>query len=97
MLSLVAFIVVAIALTIVQKETTRDDFKKFYDEAGVQGSFVLFDQQKEEWYVGYVEKGDNAYYFANCIQSSKMESKTFGKDRIEITKKILPSLKIIEW
>lgn len=46
------------------------------------------------WYVGYVEKKGNVYYFANCIQTPNPASKTFAADRITITNKILKSLEI---
>ena len=48
------------------------------------------------WYVGYVEKKGNVYYFANCMQSSDLSNKTFGKERIDITYKMLKGLKILE-
>ncbi|MDR1877499.1 MAG: class D beta-lactamase [Flavobacteriaceae bacterium] len=48
------------------------------------------------WYVGYVETKDNVYYFANCIQSSGLNSKDFINARNDITYQILDELKIIE-
>lgn len=48
------------------------------------------------WYVGYLEKGSNVYYFANCIQSSDIDHKEFAQARIDITYKILQDLKLIE-
>ncbi|MCW8805325.1 MAG: penicillin-binding transpeptidase domain-containing protein, partial [Ignavibacteriaceae bacterium] len=48
------------------------------------------------WYVGYVEIDDNAYYFANCIQSAISENKDFARARIEIVYKIFNELNLIE-
>ena len=47
------------------------------------------------WYVGYVEKNNNVYYFANCIQSTDLENKDFARARIEITYRILRDLQVI--
>jgi beta-lactamase class D len=47
------------------------------------------------WYVGYVEKNNNVYYFANCIQSADTENKNFSQARVEIANRILSDLKII--
>ena len=44
------------------------------------------------WYVGYVEKDGNVYYFSNCIQSTDMEHKDFAKARVDITYNILSEL-----
>lgn len=46
------------------------------------------------WYVGYIEKNNNVYYFANCIQSSDLDHKDFGRARTEIAYKILNDLKV---
>ncbi len=48
------------------------------------------------WYVGYVETKDNVYYFANCIQCSDPNNKSFGNARTEITYGILKALKVIQ-
>ena len=47
------------------------------------------------WYVGYVEKADDVYYFANCIQTIDSENKDFARARIEIVYQILDELKLI--
>jgi beta-lactamase class D len=47
------------------------------------------------WYVGYVERKDNVYYFANCIQSKDSGNQNFAKARIEIVYQILTELKIL--
>lgn len=46
------------------------------------------------WYVGYIEKGDNTYFFATNIESER-GNKNFGKARIEITDKILADFGIL--
>jgi beta-lactamase class D len=46
------------------------------------------------WYIGYIEKNNNVYYFSNCIQSTDINNKDIAKARIEITYKILTDLKI---
>jgi beta-lactamase class D len=46
------------------------------------------------WCVGYVEKNNNVYYFANCIQSTNPEIPDFGKARIAIAYEILNGLQI---
>jgi len=43
------------------------------------------------WFVGYVERSDNVYFFATNIES-RQPSEHFGQARIEITKKILKQL-----
>lgn len=48
------------------------------------------------WYVGYIEKNDNTYYFANCIQTSNLEHPDFAKARIDITYSILNELNLIK-
>ena len=48
------------------------------------------------WYVGYVEKKDNVYFFANCIQTADSENKNFAKARIEIVYQILNRLIILK-
>ncbi len=46
------------------------------------------DGQEIGWFVGYVEKGHDVYFFATCIQGDG-ESPLFATARIEVTKKIL--------
>lgn len=47
------------------------------------------------WYVGYLEKENNVYYFANCIQTKDNNNNAFAKSRIEIVYQILTELKIL--
>jgi len=44
------------------------------------------------WFVGYVEKGENVYYFANCIQCKDSTNNLFPIARIEIAEAILKEL-----
>lgn len=46
------------------------------------------------WYIGYVEKNNNVYYFANCIQSTDLDNGDFARARIEIAYRILDDLKV---
>lgn len=47
------------------------------------------------WYVGYIEKGGNVYFFATNIES-KNPGENFGNARIEITRLILKHFGMIE-
>ncbi|MDQ3047670.1 MAG: class D beta-lactamase [Bacteroidota bacterium] len=46
------------------------------------------------WYIGYVEKNNNVYYFSNCIQSTNLDHADFARARIEIAYKIMDDLKV---
>jgi len=48
------------------------------------------------WYVGYIEKEGNVYYFANCIQTNAIQEKSFLAARKLIVENILKELKVIE-
>lgn len=52
---------------------------------------------KEElgWYVGYVEKKENVYFFATQVQTSDADNAGFSQSRIEITRNILKELGVI--
>ena len=56
------------------------------------------DQGKDTgWWVGYVEKEDNVYFFATrLIKDRKVKNDNFGKCRKEITKTILKNLGFLE-
>jgi beta-lactamase class D len=53
------------------------------------------------WYVGYVESGDNVYYFANCVQTPSQNTESdegsnlFSRSRKEIAETILNLMNII--
>lgn len=47
------------------------------------------------WYVGYIEKGNNVYFFTTCVQGNDFNMENFGKSRIEISRKILADLGIL--
>lgn len=48
------------------------------------------------WYVGYVEKGDNVYFFATCLQADEAHTANFKSIRIDITLHFLKKLGIIK-
>lgn len=48
------------------------------------------------WFVGYVEKDDKVYYFANCLQTTDFDNQQFGPARIEIVYDILEDLTILK-
>ncbi|MEZ5198111.1 MAG: class D beta-lactamase [Bacteroidales bacterium] len=47
------------------------------------------------WYIGYVEKEHNVYFFVTCVQGNDFNMENFGTARIEITRNILIELGII--
>ncbi len=47
------------------------------------------------WYVGYITKGNEVYFFATCIQDDAIENKNFSKSRTVITRQILRDLKVL--
>lgn len=53
------------------------------------------ENQMVGWYIGYIEKKNNTYYFATCIQSSDFDDPGFTKKRIDITNKILGELNLL--
>ena len=54
------------------------------------------DKRMIGWYVGYIEKGDNIYYFSSCIQTTNFDHSEFAQARIDITYAILYALKLIK-
>ncbi len=48
------------------------------------------------WYIGYIEKDNNVFYFANCIQTRGLDDRTIGMARKAITFQILDQLGIIK-
>lgn len=55
------------------------------------------DAKDTGWWIGYVEKKDNVYFFATrLIKSREAYNPSFGKCRKTITKKIFKKLNIIE-
>lgn len=47
------------------------------------------------WYVGYVEKESNVFFFVTCVQGDDFNMENFGEARIKITRRILADLSII--
>lgn len=77
------------------KEIMRFETGSDYTISGKTGWAI---RQKEDitWFVGYVETGDNVYFFATNLTANKdANMETFGQVRIELTKEILNELKII--
>lgn len=54
--------------------------------------WAYLDQEDIGWYVGYLEKNNNVYFFATLIESKDKSNQQFAKSRIEITKSILKDL-----
>lgn len=54
-----------------------------------------YEQKDLGWYVGYLEKNQKVYYFANCIFSADTANPDFARARIEIVNSILKRLKLI--
>ena len=52
------------------------------------------DNKDVGWYVGYIETGDNVYYFANCLRTDDPEHLGFGRARLEIVFAILKDLNV---
>jgi len=48
------------------------------------------------WYIGWVEKNNNVYFFALNIETKDPDPKNFPVARVEITKAILRELKILK-
>ena len=59
-----------------------------------KAGWVDEDKRLVGWYIGYIEKSNNVYYFANCIQSSNLDNNDFARARSEIAYQILNDLKI---
>lgn len=53
------------------------------------------DAKQIGWYVGYLERKGNVYFFSNCIQSSESPFPDFAGARIVITYKILADLALV--
>lgn len=70
------------------------DEKPEYTLSGKTG-WGYQDDKDIGWYVGFVESGDNVYYFVNCIQTADSENKDFVKARKDIVNEILKELGII--
>ena len=47
------------------------------------------------WYIGYVEKNNNVYYFSTCIQCDDINNDSFFAARKKITNQIFNDLGII--
>lgn len=81
-------------------KTTIETVKRImiYDQTGnytirAKTGWAIRVEDQIGWFVGYIEKENNVYFFAANLQSKKPEDGF--KSRIEITYKILKALKII--
>lgn len=54
------------------------------------------ENQMVGWYIGYIEKENNTYYFATCIQTTDFDDPGFAKKRLEITNKILGEMNLLK-
>lgn len=54
----------------------------------------LKDSESIGWFVGFLERKDNIYFFATNIETDSTE-KTFAESRVKITKKILKELNLL--
>ncbi len=63
---------------------------KLYAKSG----WAIPDGKNIGWYVGFVEKCGNVYFFATNIETKEANS-DFAKARIEITRKILKRVKVL--
>lgn len=82
------------------KQSTMDTVKKImlYEdnpEYKIYAKTGYSDKSKIGWFVGWVEKGDNAYIFATNISHTDTLSTKFLGSRIAITKKMLNVLRVI--
>ncbi len=58
--------------------------------------WAILEKEQVGWFVGYVEKKGNIYYFASCIQCADKDNPEFVNARIEIANQILANLGITE-
>jgi len=63
---------------------------KLYAKTG----WAISDGKNIGWYVGFVEKNGNVYFFATNIETQKA-NEDFAKARIEITKNILKKINVL--
>jgi beta-lactamase class D len=47
------------------------------------------------WYIGYLERKGDVYFFSNCIQSDATSIPDFIRARVDITYKILADLRLL--
>jgi len=66
---------------------------KLYDRAGWADATT--DSPNIGWFVGYVEKGDDMYFFATNVEHPRPISDTFIPDRRRITGQILAELGVM--
>jgi len=80
-------------MDIVKKVMVYEENDKY--KISAKTGWTKQDGKEIGWFVGYVEKDNKVYYFANNIETTDAGN-DFINGRSEITKKILTELKIIE-
>ncbi|MEO6166780.1 MAG: class D beta-lactamase [Chitinophagales bacterium] len=88
------------AVNIVKKILVQDDTPGYKLSAKTGWGMMKGEETGEQelnigWFVGYVEKGKDVYFFATNISSPEPAPDNFGAARKEITLKILQELKIV--
>ncbi|MBC7861439.1 MAG: class D beta-lactamase [Bacteroidia bacterium] len=57
--------------------------------------WAIGESEQVGWYVGYLQKGKNNYYFANCVRCTDTLNDKFGSCRKEIAKNVLKKLRLL--
>jgi len=70
--------------------------KENYSLSGKTGWTIMENDYNVGWLVGYLERNGNVYFFANNIEATQPDRRTFIKARMAITKKVMNELKLLE-
>ena len=81
------FVFGAVSVSAQPAKEIRDDLKKYFDAYKVDGSFALFDLNKEQYLIC-----NERQFREPFIQTGDAENSDFGRARIEITRSILREL-----
>lgn len=77
------------------KEIMLYEKKDNYKISGKTG-WAVRQQENVTWFVGFIETGENVYFFATNVASNEnTDLKTFESIRVELTKEVFKTLKII--
>ncbi len=74
------------SMDIVKKIMIMEDSNGYVLRAKTGWGFDQKDSSDIGWYVGYVNKNNQVFYFANCVQNHQKADSTFYKARIAIAK-----------
>lgn len=77
------------------KEMMLREETETYKLRGKTGWGVVGDKDTG-WFVGYLERGEDRYIFANCLRTGESNHPTFGEARIEIVKRNLQEMRLLE-